>query len=374
MMGRALAASEAERARIAASLHDGVVQDLIASSLQLSSQAQRAAETAMRSSANELNRAAAHGAFVGRRTPVALGRDLSAESGRRPGSQPRWAISRQRSAASPPRSHSTWTRPRSTRLSPAAAEADATRWCRRRSATRSNTPGRLRSVSGSTRTQTRWTSTSMTTGPASIRPRCCQMRDRTRGGHLGLRLIADAANRAGAELSVAAGAGTGDPLPNAGAGSMIKILVVDDHQLVRAGLSGLLDAVADLDVIGERRTARRPRGRPSAAARRRADGYFDAGPRRNRCDSSHRGRLSGPCDRRPHLVRRPRSSARDAAAGAVGYLLKDCEPDQLVAAVRAAAIGQVPLDPRVAMAVLPERGPAAREPEPSCAQQWAQQS
>jgi DNA-binding NarL/FixJ family response regulator len=49
-------------------------------------------------------------------------------------------------------------------------------------------------------------------------------------------------------------------------------------------------------------------------------------------------------------------------AGAVGYLLKDCEPDQLVAAVRAAAIGQEPLDPRVAMAVPPERGPATREP------------
>jgi DNA-binding NarL/FixJ family response regulator len=43
------------------------------------------------------------------------------------------------------------------------------------------------------------------------------------------------------------------------------------------------------------------------------------------------------------------------AAGAVGYVLKDTEPDELIAAVRAAAGGQVPIDPRVAGALLPAR-------------------
>ena len=32
---------------------------------------------------------------------------------------------------------------------------------------------------------------------------------------------------------------------------MITVLVVDDHQLVRAGLVGLLDAADDLEVVGE---------------------------------------------------------------------------------------------------------------------------
>ncbi len=41
------------------------------------------------------------------------------------------------------------------------------------------------------------------------------------------------------------------------------------------------------------------------------------------------------------------------AAGAVGYLLKDCEPEDLLAAVRSAAAGHVPLDPRVARVLLP---------------------
>jgi DNA-binding NarL/FixJ family response regulator len=46
------------------------------------------------------------------------------------------------------------------------------------------------------------------------------------------------------------------------------------------------------------------------------------------------------------------------AAGAVGYLLKDCEPRDLLAAVRAAAQGHAPLDPRVAKALLPSAEPA----------------
>jgi DNA-binding NarL/FixJ family response regulator len=45
----------------------------------------------------------------------------------------------------------------------------------------------------------------------------------------------------------------------------------------------------------------------------------------------------------------------------VGYQLKDSEPADLLAAVRAAAAGHAPLDPRVARALLPDR--ASRRPE-----------
>jgi len=43
-------------------------------------------------------------------------------------------------------------------------------------------------------------------------------------------------------------------------------------------------------------------------------------------------------------------------AGAVGYLLKDAEPDEIAKAVRAAARGEAPLDPRAGRALLSARG------------------
>ncbi|MFL6158573.1 MAG: LuxR C-terminal-related transcriptional regulator, partial [Marmoricola sp.] len=47
------------------------------------------------------------------------------------------------------------------------------------------------------------------------------------------------------------------------------------------------------------------------------------------------------------------------SAGAVGYLLKDSEPEAVLSAVRAAASGHAPIDPRVAGALLPSRTPSA---------------
>jgi DNA-binding NarL/FixJ family response regulator len=49
------------------------------------------------------------------------------------------------------------------------------------------------------------------------------------------------------------------------------------------------------------------------------------------------------------------------AAGAIGYLLKDSRPDELLAAVRSAAEGHAPLDTRVAGALLPGREPPAAD-------------
>jgi DNA-binding NarL/FixJ family response regulator len=50
-------------------------------------------------------------------------------------------------------------------------------------------------------------------------------------------------------------------------------------------------------------------------------------------------------------------------AGAIGYLLKDAEPDELLRGVRAAARGDWPLDPRAARLLLGEGGGRPRQPE-----------
>ena len=48
-------------------------------------------------------------------------------------------------------------------------------------------------------------------------------------------------------------------------------------------------------------------------------------------------------------------------AGAVGYLLKDSEPRDLLNAIRSAAQGHAPLDPRVASALLPSAAAAVSD-------------
>ena len=137
---------------------------------------------------------------------------------------------------------------------------------------------------------------------------------------------------------------------------MIRVLVVDDHQLVRAGLITLLEAAADIQVAGE-----------AADGRQALEATKAASPDVVLMDLSMPV-LDGVAATRLLLAELPRTrvvaltsfSDRQRvtdvlAAGATGYVLKDSRPDDLLAAVRAAADGHVPLDPRVAAALLPSR-------------------
>jgi DNA-binding NarL/FixJ family response regulator len=155
----------------------------------------------------------------------------------------------------------------------------------------------------------------------------------------------------------------------ADADATIRILVVDDHKVVRRGLRGFLDGEVDLEVVGEA-----------------ADGH-EALEELARLDAS---------DLRPDVVlmdlqmepvdgieatRRIKAGYDDVEivaltsfgeqervhaaldAGASGYLLKDADADDVAAAVRAAHRGQLQLDAAVArrlMASLP--GPPVPDP------------
>ena len=137
---------------------------------------------------------------------------------------------------------------------------------------------------------------------------------------------------------------------------MIRVLVVDDHQLVRAGLINLLNAAHDVEVVGE-----------AADGHQALEVARGARPEVALMDLSMPG-LDGVEATRLLLAEQPDvrivalTSFSDRqrveavlSAGAVGYLLKDSRPDELLGAVRAAAAGHAPLDPRVAGALLPGR-------------------
>ena len=139
---------------------------------------------------------------------------------------------------------------------------------------------------------------------------------------------------------------------------MIRVLVVDDHQLVRAGLISILEAAADIPVVGE-----------AADGQQALDAAPATTPDVVLMDLSMPV-LDGVAATRLLLAELPetrvvaltsfsdRRRVTDVlAAGATGYLLKDSRPDDLLAAVRAAAEGHAPLDPRVAAALLPTREP-----------------
>lgn len=130
---------------------------------------------------------------------------------------------------------------------------------------------------------------------------------------------------------------------------MIRVLLVDDHPVVRAGLRGMLDVEPGIEVAAEASSAIEA----VDAARTREPDVILMDLRMPGIDGARATALV--------LAERPQSRVvvlttydndadilRAVEAGAIGYILKDATREELILAVRTAADGGTPLAPSVA--------------------------
>jgi DNA-binding NarL/FixJ family response regulator len=129
---------------------------------------------------------------------------------------------------------------------------------------------------------------------------------------------------------------------------VIRVLVVDDHPVVRSGLVGLLGSEADLEVVGEAENGRE--GVDLAASLIPDVVLMDL--RMPVLDgASATAEITAAGTSRVLVLTTYDTDGdilRAVEAGATGYLLKDTPRDQLLAAVRAAARGETVLAPPLA--------------------------
>ena len=142
---------------------------------------------------------------------------------------------------------------------------------------------------------------------------------------------------------------------------MIRILIADDHVVVRKGLVAMIGDEPDLVVVAE---AADGAAAVALAAETQPDvALLDlAMPGLDGIEATHRILAKRPETNVVILTSFAEPDRVFAAldAGALGYLLKDAEPDEIVAGIRLAAAGDSPLAAEATAAILEAR----RRPQP----------
>ncbi len=154
-----------------------------------------------------------------------------------------------------------------------------------------------------------------------------------------------------------------DQDPGESPSTPVRVMLVDDHAVVRRGLAGLLDGAEGIEVVatasnGEEAVA-------VAAAHRPGVIVMDLQmPGVDGVEATRRILAADPAAQVLVLTSFSDSERIHAAldAGAVGYLLKDADPEDVIEGVRAVARGESPLDPKAARELLLARARRNEQP------------
>ncbi|MEO3768235.1 response regulator transcription factor [Streptomyces sp. B8F3] len=143
----------------------------------------------------------------------------------------------------------------------------------------------------------------------------------------------------------------------------VRVLLCDDHAVVRAGLLALLSSAPDIDVVGEAGTGEEAL---ATAAKLRPDIVLmdlQLGPGMDGVTATRRIVAELPGTRVLVLTTYDTDAdiTRAVGAGATGYLLKAERPEELFSAIHAAAEGRTVLSPPVADRVMAQ----LRTPRPT---------
>ncbi|HET8752017.1 MAG TPA: response regulator transcription factor [Gaiellaceae bacterium] len=146
---------------------------------------------------------------------------------------------------------------------------------------------------------------------------------------------------------------------------MIKVLLAEDHPVVRVGLERLLASIDDIEVAGTAANGVEAvelceRLRPDVVLMDLSMPELGGVEATAQIDAAHDGAVS--------IVILTSFSDREQVlaaldAGASGYLLKDADPDELIRGIRAAARGESPIAPKAAREVIATRSEQRTGPD-----------